>query len=176
MNFSLQQVWPIIRNGQRLRVRSQQYVRQIRYFGACCNIRKYNNQKMMPSLAIPQSASSSPVLTQHPDIASIGNSMYSSITDGGMTENDVKKAVGDISDKFAEAMELMNDARSSLGTVYFSEDVIDTQAQVKETLDDYNNLLPRLSEKQRKNVIQSIGLKMEELKAQLSLLEDLAKE
>lgn len=93
-----------------------------------------------------------------------------------MTEKEVKRAVDDISEKFAEAMELMNDARSSLGTVYFSEDVLDTQAQVKETLDDYTDLLSRLNEKQKRTVIQSIGLKMEELKAQMSLLEDLVKE
>lgn len=93
-----------------------------------------------------------------------------------MTEPEVKRAIESISEKFTEAMELMNDARSSSGTVYFSEDMEDTQVQVTETLNDYKALLGKLNENQKKSVIQTIGLKMEELKAQMSLLEDLAKE
>ncbi|XP_064105584.1 uncharacterized protein LOC135214991 [Macrobrachium nipponense] len=176
MNITVQQAFPMIRNVHWLRVKSQHYGRQIRYFGACCSIGKYNLQKKMSLPVTPQTTSSALILMQYPDVASIGNSMYSSVTGSEMTEKEVKRAVDDISEKFAEAMELMNDARSSLGTVYFSEDVLDTQAQVKETLDDYTSLLSKLNEKQKRTVIQSIGLKMEELKAQMSLLEDLAKE
>ncbi|XP_037793166.1 uncharacterized protein LOC119588595 [Penaeus monodon] len=97
-------------------------------------------------------------------------------TDGSLTQQEIKREVDNISEKFTEAMELMNDARSSAGTVYFSEDMEDTTAQVQETLQDYHSLLERLTEKQKKQVIQSIGLKMEELKAQMSLLQDLARE
>ncbi|ROT81809.1 hypothetical protein C7M84_025036 [Penaeus vannamei] len=97
-------------------------------------------------------------------------------TEGSLTQAEIKRAVDNISEKFTEAMELMNDARSSAGTVYFSEDMEDTTAQVQETLQDYHALLERLTEKQKKQVIQSIGLKMEELKAQMSLLQDLARE
>lgn len=93
-----------------------------------------------------------------------------------MTEAQIKRVVDSISEKFSEALELMNDARASSGTVYFSEDVIDTRAQVEETLGDYTKLLSQLDDQQRKRVIQTIGLKMEELKAQMSLLEELAKE
>ncbi|KAK3860480.1 hypothetical protein Pcinc_033471 [Petrolisthes cinctipes] len=89
---------------------------------------------------------------------------------------EIKRAIDNISEKFTEAMELMNDARSSAGTTYFSEDMEDTQAQVKDTLEDYTSLLGQLNKQQKKNVIQSVGLKMEELKAQISLLEELAKE
>lgn len=44
-----------------------------------------------------------------------------------------------------------------MGTVYFSEDMEDTTAQVQETLQDYNALIAKLTEKQKKQVIQSIG-------------------
>ncbi|KAK8402417.1 hypothetical protein O3P69_000670 [Scylla paramamosain] len=93
-----------------------------------------------------------------------------------MSSIDVKKAVDIISEQFSEAMELMNDARSSIGTIYFSEDMEDVQAQVADTLQSYSSLLAKLNEEQRRSVIQSVGLKMEELKSQMSLLEELAKE
>ncbi|KAG7153675.1 uncharacterized protein LOC121857143 [Homarus americanus] len=105
-----------------------------------------------------------------------GSCHYSDTSSKEMTQQEIKKAVESISDKFTEAMELMNDARSSVGTVYFSEDMEDTQAHVMETMDDYRTLLGKLNDSQKQRVIQTIGLKMEELKTQMSLMEDLAKE
>lgn len=51
--------------------------------------------------------------------------------------------------------------------MYFSEDMQDAQAAVKEALGSYEDLLSTLNVEQRQNVVASIGLKMEELKAQL---------
>ncbi|KAK8747927.1 hypothetical protein OTU49_016233 [Cherax quadricarinatus] len=100
---------------------------------------------------------------------------YFSSESDQMTQAEIKKAIETISEKFAEAMELMNDARASAGTVYFSQDMEDTNAQVTETLEDYSTLLEKLNESQKRDVIQSIGLKMDELKAQMSLLKDLVR-
>nr|XP_045599897.1 uncharacterized protein LOC123759090 isoform X2 [Procambarus clarkii] len=81
---------------------------------------------------------------------------YFSDDSGKMTHPEIKEAIKTISEKFTEAMELMNDARASAGTVYFSEDMEDTHTQVTETLEDYTTLLSKLNESQKTEVIQSI--------------------
>lgn len=65
--------------------------------------------------------------------------------------------------------------RSSINSVYFSEDVEEAQKAVTETLDFYDNLLKKLSTDQKKDVLRTIGLKIEELKAQQEALIDDAK-
>lgn len=57
--------------------------------------------------------------------------------------------------------------RSSAGTVYFNDDMQDAKTAVKDALSRYEDLLSMLSTEQKRNVVASIGLKMEELKAQL---------
>ena len=57
--------------------------------------------------------------------------------------------------------------RASANTVYFNEDMQDARRAVKEAIEQYNDLLSMLSETQRQSVVGAIGLKMEELKAQL---------
>lgn len=62
--------------------------------------------------------------------------------------------------------------RSSVGTVYFNDDMQEAKSAVEETLHLYGDLLSGLSEEQRQTVISSIGLKMEELKAQLATVKE----
>ena len=57
-------------------------------------------------------------------------------------------------------------------TVYFSEDMAEAQEAVQATLDQYQKLLDQLSENQRQDVLRTIGLRMEELKAQEQALKD----
>jgi hypothetical protein len=57
--------------------------------------------------------------------------------------------------------------RASVNTVYFNEDIQDARTAVEEAIGQYNDLLSMLSETQRQSVVVTIGLKMEELKAQL---------
>ena len=66
--------------------------------------------------------------------------------------------------------------RESKGTTYFSDDMSDAQEAVNTTLDAYQSLLNELNEQQTQHVLRSIGLKMEELKAQLKMIEDELKE
>ena len=54
-----------------------------------------------------------------------------------------------------------------MGSTYFSEDMLDAQAAVKDTLTEYKDLLSKLSVKQKEDVVRTIGLRMEELKAQV---------
>ena len=53
-----------------------------------------------------------------------------------------------------------------MGTVYFSDDMKDAQDAVSSTLQEYKDLLMKLSDQQKNEVISTIGLRMEELKAQ----------
>lgn len=81
-----------------------------------------------------------------------------------------------ISDKFKEAMELLDDARGSVGTVYFSEDMTDAEDAIQDVLSDYESLIKDTNEDQRQIVIRTIGLKIEELKAQVQMLKDSLKD
>ena len=62
--------------------------------------------------------------------------------------------------------------RESKGTVYFSDDMKEAQEAVEETLTEYRQFLEKLSDKQRQDVIASLGLRMEELKAQRAAMEE----
>lgn len=62
--------------------------------------------------------------------------------------------------------------RESKGTVYFSDDMKEAQQAVEETLTEYKLLLEKLSDKQRQDVVSSLGLRMEELKAQQAAMEE----
>ena len=66
--------------------------------------------------------------------------------------------------------------RESQGTVYFSEDLEDAQTAVNETLEEYRSLLDRLSDEQRRELVSTLGLRMEELKAQQAAIEEELKE
>jgi hypothetical protein len=62
--------------------------------------------------------------------------------------------------------------RESKGTVYFSDDLIDAKQAVEDTLAAYKALLSQLDAQQTQHVLRSIGLKMQELEAQLKMMED----
>uniref|UniRef100_T1IR81 Uncharacterized protein n=1 Tax=Strigamia maritima TaxID=126957 RepID=T1IR81_STRMM len=93
-----------------------------------------------------------------------------------VSSDEVRKRVDSISTKFTDAVELINDAKSSMGTIYFTEDMKDAEELVAEVMNDYKTLLSSLDDKQRTDVQRTIGLKMEELKAQISILKDSIKE
>ncbi|CAM1322494.1 Uncharacterised protein g8133 [Pycnogonum litorale] len=91
-----------------------------------------------------------------------------------LSDQDLKIYIEKLSDSFLEAMTSLADAKTSVGTVYFSEDFKDAKTTVCETLEDFNNLCNKLNEGQYEKVNNSIGLKMKELQAQLGLLDELA--
>lgn len=90
-------------------------------------------------------------------------------------KNGVKKEVELIGEKFKDSLELLEDAKSSFGTVYFSEDMKEAEALIEETLSDFNRLLTKLNDDQKREVRQTIQLKMNELQAQLEILKESAK-
>ena len=60
--------------------------------------------------------------------------------------------------------------------MYFSEDMQDAQTAVEDTLQEYKKLLESLTDAQRRDVTATLGLRMEELKAQQAAIEESLKD
>ncbi|KAI3513630.1 hypothetical protein L1887_20966 [Cichorium endivia] len=82
------------------------------------------------------------------------------------------KVVDEINLKFAEAREEIEMAMESKETVYFNEEAECARAVVKEVLGLYEGLLSNLPEKERGVIQRSMGLKIEQLKAELQQLNE----
>ncbi|XP_071714818.1 embryogenesis-like protein [Rutidosis leptorrhynchoides] len=82
------------------------------------------------------------------------------------------KVVDEINLKFAEAREEIETAMESKETVYFNEEAECARAVVKDVLDMYDGLLSKLPEKERGGIQRSMGLKIEQLKAELEQLNE----
>lgn len=74
--------------------------------------------------------------------------------------------------KFAEAREEIEMAMDSKETVYFDEEAECARAAVKEVLDMFDGLLNKLKESEKETLQRSMGLKIEQLKAELKQLDD----
>ncbi|GMP46226.1 hypothetical protein CsSME_00014463 [Camellia sinensis var. sinensis] len=85
---------------------------------------------------------------------------------------DTSKVVDEINLKFAEAREEIETALDSKETVYFDEEALCARDAVKEVLDMYEGLLAKLPEKEKGAIQRSMGLKIEQLKAELEQLND----
>ena len=85
---------------------------------------------------------------------------------------DHNKEVDTINLKFAEAREEIEMAMESKETVYFNEEAECARAAVKEVLDRFEGLLAKLPESQRAALQRSMGLKIEQLKAELQQLNE----
>uniref|UniRef100_A0A7N0VNK6 Uncharacterized protein n=1 Tax=Kalanchoe fedtschenkoi TaxID=63787 RepID=A0A7N0VNK6_KALFE len=85
---------------------------------------------------------------------------------------DVNKVVDDINLKFAEAREEIELALESKETVYFNEEAEAAQDAVKEVLGMFQGLLGRLGEDEKAALQRSMGMKIEQLKAELEQLND----
>eukprot|EP00123_Amoebidium_parasiticum_P012668 comp21512_c0_seq1/m.29849 comp21512_c0_seq1/g.29849 ORF comp21512_c0_seq1/g.29849 comp21512_c0_seq1/m.29849 type:complete len:155 (-) comp21512_c0_seq1:612-1076(-) len=83
-----------------------------------------------------------------------------------------EKALRDLGDKFGEARLEIEDARESVGTVYYNEDHKAAQELVEEVLSDYKTLLESVDGPVHTNIMQTWGLKIEQLKGELKELED----
>lgn len=84
----------------------------------------------------------------------------------------MNKEVDTINLKFAEAREEIEMALESKETVYFNEEADCARAAVKEVLDTFDGLLGKLPESEKAALQRSMGLKMEQLKAELQQLDD----
>ncbi|KAF5178966.1 Polyribonucleotide nucleotidyltransferase [Thalictrum thalictroides] len=80
--------------------------------------------------------------------------------------------IDEINLKFAEAREEIESAMESKETVYFDEEAECARAAVKEVLDLFNGLLGKLPESEKGVVQRAMGLKIEQLKAELAQLDE----
>ncbi|CAL1362715.1 unnamed protein product [Linum trigynum] len=87
-------------------------------------------------------------------------------------ELDVDREVDTINLKFAEAREELEMAMDSKETVYFDEEAECARDAVNEVLGLYDSLLGKLPESEKGVVQRSMGLKMEQLKAEVKQLDD----
>jgi hypothetical protein len=78
-----------------------------------------------------------------------------------------------INELFAEAREEIENAKEDAETVYFNESAEEAKAAVEEVLGAWGGLLEGLGEEERAKMVRSMGLKMEQLKAELKGLEEL---
>ncbi|KAJ4953171.1 hypothetical protein NE237_030003 [Protea cynaroides] len=85
---------------------------------------------------------------------------------------DSSKEIDEINLKFAEAREEIEMALESKETVYFDEEAESARAAVKVVLDMFEGLLAKLPEKERASLQRFMGLKIEQLKAELEQLND----
>lgn len=74
--------------------------------------------------------------------------------------------------KFAEAREEIESAMDSKETVYFNEEAECARAAVSEVLEMYEGLLGKLLENERAAIQRAMGLKIEQLKAELEQLNE----
>ncbi|XP_050227457.1 embryogenesis-like protein [Mercurialis annua] len=87
-------------------------------------------------------------------------------------ELDVNREVDMINLKFAEAREEIEMAMESKETVYFNEEAECAREAVKEVLHRFEGLLSKLPDSEKAALQRSMGLKIEQLKAELQQLDD----
>jgi hypothetical protein len=85
---------------------------------------------------------------------------------------DYGKDVDEVNHKFAEAREEIEAAMDSKETVYFDEEATVARDAANEALDAFDALLVRLPPADADALRRSMGLKMEQLKAELKQLEE----
>nr|AFK48763.1 unknown [Medicago truncatula] len=90
----------------------------------------------------------------------------------GSSNFDHNKEVDEINLKFAEAREEIEMALESKETVYFNEEAECARAAVNEVLSKFDALLAKLPEKERGALQRSMGLKIEQLKAEILQLDE----
>ncbi|CAB4289435.1 unnamed protein product [Prunus armeniaca] len=91
---------------------------------------------------------------------------------GGADGFDQNKEVDMINLKFAEAREEIEMAMESKETVYFDEEAECARTAVKEVLDLFDGLLAKSPEDKKAALQRAMGLKIEQLKAELKQLDE----
>ncbi|KAL3513981.1 hypothetical protein ACH5RR_026698 [Cinchona calisaya] len=104
--------------------------------------------------------------------SSISSTQFKKLQNLRLYSVETDKEVDTINLKFAEAREEIDSAMESKETVYFDDEADCARAAVKEVLDLYEGLLRKLPENGRAAIQRSMGLKIEQLKAELEQLND----
>ncbi|KAF6251863.1 hypothetical protein COO60DRAFT_1274683 [Scenedesmus sp. NREL 46B-D3] len=78
-----------------------------------------------------------------------------------------------INEKFVEAREEIDIAREDAETVYFNESAAEARKAVGDVLDRWQGLLAGLAAEDQAKLQRAMGLKIEQLKAELKELDEL---
>ncbi|KAG5464712.1 hypothetical protein LSCM4_00153 [Leishmania orientalis] len=86
------------------------------------------------------------------------------------------KQVDELMDSFTEACELITDARESVGSTYFADDMEDAETQTQDVLKRWDNLQADLEQQgaveQLQNLRNTYELKIKQLKAELETVRE----
>lgn len=89
------------------------------------------------------------------------------------TIDEHKDEIESINELFVEARDEIDYAKEDAETVYFNESCAEARQAVQAVLDRYEAVLQRLSNEERGKLQRSMGLKMEQLKAEVAQLDTL---
>eukprot|EP00892_Ulva_mutabilis_P008101 jgi/Ulvmu1/5663/UM024_0010.1 len=98
-------------------------------------------------------------------------SFHSAVASASQLDKD--KEVDEINRLFGEAREELEGAREDQGTRYFNESATMAKEAVDETLCKWSALLEQVPEAEKQSLNRSMGLKMEQLKAEVKELDHL---
>lgn len=87
-----------------------------------------------------------------------------------------KEQIDELMDAFAEACELITDAKESVGTTYFEDDMEDAEKQTHDVLKRWESLQAALERKGTAEELQKVrnmyDLKIKQLKAELETVRE----
>jgi len=91
-------------------------------------------------------------------------------TESTITDEELRKRLDDFQELFVEARLCIEDVQDAVETTYFDEDAEVAQEAVDEAVANFQALLAELDEKRRGEVMRGNGLKVEQLKGELTLV------
>ncbi|KAG7589793.1 hypothetical protein ISN44_As07g020280 [Arabidopsis suecica] len=121
--------------------------------------------------SLSETSSASSLISRIPNAFQENQRRYGTDSSGG-SPPDVNKVVDEINLKFAEAREEIEMAMDAKETVYFNEEAECARAAVAEVLEMFEGLLGIVTEKEKASLQRSMGLKIEQLKAELQQLNE----
>jgi uncharacterized protein YPO0396 len=89
-----------------------------------------------------------------------------------LDKEQLRKRIDSVNDLFAEAREEIGAALESAGTTYFNEEATIAHEAADDALQAYSKLLEDAESDDAGDVQRSMGLKMEQLKAEVQMLKD----
>ncbi|PRQ24580.1 hypothetical protein RchiOBHm_Chr6g0273991 [Rosa chinensis] len=127
----------------------------------------FSTQRVLQSTPFPK-----PTTSFQPTLSNSPTQFITRRQFSGSGDFDQNKEVDMINLKFAEAREEIEMAMESKETVYFDEEAACARTAVNEVLDSYEALLAKLTEDKRAALQRSMGLKIEQLKAEIEQLNE----
>jgi len=89
-----------------------------------------------------------------------------------LSSDDQRKRLQSFQDLFVEARDCIADAEESIGTTYYDEDFEAAKEAVDEAVQAYEDIISELDTKEASDVRSANGLKVEQLKGELSQVVD----